>query len=301
MLRTSHAITTVGVMILAGAAARADQTSAECVKDNTLYQSAASNPLSNGSGPGMFCGKSGGGIIHRALMKFDVASVVPAGSTINSVTLRLQCTQSPNGTLRTCTLYKLLADWGEGTSYASGGGGGGDVAAPGDATWFNRFQATATSPAIPWTTPGGDFSPISSASTQVGAYGTPVSWGPSSQMVADVQSWLDNPSTNFGWVLRGVETSSQTARKFGTREEITAAYHPKLSIDYTPPATCNDIDFNNDGLLPDTQDIADFLAVFSGAACPGESCDTIDFNNDGSFPDSGDIDALLRVFSGGAC
>jgi len=67
---------------------------------------------------------------------------------------------------------------------------------------------------------------------------------------------------------------------------------------------CDSIDFNNDGLFPDTQDIDDFLSVFSGGTCstaPIPGCNDIDFNNDGLFPDTLDIDALLSVFSGGPC
>ncbi len=66
---------------------------------------------------------------------------------------------------------------------------------------------------------------------------------------------------------------------------------------------CNDIDFNNDGLFPDTTDIDEFLNVFSGGNCSGSgyTCDPIDFNNDSLFPDTLDIDAFLSVFSGGAC
>ncbi len=67
---------------------------------------------------------------------------------------------------------------------------------------------------------------------------------------------------------------------------------------------CDSIDFNNDGLFPDTADIDDFLSVFSGGPCstaPVPGCSDIDFNNDGLFPDTQDIDSLLSVFSGGPC
>ena len=64
---------------------------------------------------------------------------------------------------------------------------------------------------------------------------------------------------------------------------------------------CDSIDFNSDGLYPDTADIDDFLSVFSGAACSTGACGDIDFNNDGLFPDTLDIDSMLSVFSGGAC
>jgi hypothetical protein len=49
------------------------------------------------------------------------------------------------------------------------------------------------------------------------------------------------------------------------------------------------------------QDVEDFLAVFAGAPCPTGSCNDIDFNNDGLFPDTLDIDSLISVFAGGAC
>ncbi|MFO0830321.1 MAG: GDSL-type esterase/lipase family protein [Phycisphaerales bacterium] len=66
---------------------------------------------------------------------------------------------------------------------------------------------------------------------------------------------------------------------------------------------CDDLDFNNDGLFPDTSDIDAMLGVFSGGACPSADgwCDTTDFNRDGLFPDTQDIDDFLRVFSGGSC
>jgi hypothetical protein len=65
---------------------------------------------------------------------------------------------------------------------------------------------------------------------------------------------------------------------------------------------CDSIDFNNDGLFPDTQDIDDFLSVFGGGACSNDpNCNDIDFNNDGLFPDTLDIDSFLSVFGGGQC
>ncbi|MFO0832898.1 MAG: hypothetical protein U0637_13785 [Phycisphaerales bacterium] len=65
---------------------------------------------------------------------------------------------------------------------------------------------------------------------------------------------------------------------------------------------CDSVDFNQDGLFPDTSDIDDFLSVFSGGACSNDpQCSDVDFNNDGLFPDTLDIDSLLSVFSGGGC
>ena len=75
-----------------------------------------------------------------------------------------------------------------------------------------------------------------------------------------------------------------------------------LNISFTSSGVvCDSIDFNGDGLFPDTADIDDFLSVFSGGPCSTGTCGDIDFNNDGLFPDTTDIDSLLSVFSGGPC
>jgi hypothetical protein len=66
-----------------------------------------------------------------------------------------------------------------------------------------------------------------------------------------------------------------------------------------PPAGCDSIDFNNDGLFPDDTDLVEFLAVLAGSPC--DACNDIDFNNDGLFPDDSDLLAFLRVLAGGDC
>src|ERR1041385_2840224 len=165
-------------------------------KDNTLYEyDPADGDISNGAGFHFFAGENAVSEIRRGVLAFDIAGNVPAGSTITAVSLTLNMSMTPSGTLRTTELHKLLADWGEGTSHAGGGEGGGAPATPNDATWRHRFYDT-----IFWTTQGGDFSVTVSASQSVGLAG-PYTWS-SAQMVGDVQSWLDNPASNFGWLVR---------------------------------------------------------------------------------------------------
>jgi hypothetical protein len=68
--------------------------------------------------------------------------------------------------------------------------------------------------------------------------------------------------------------------------------------------SCDSIDFNNDDVSPDIQDIDDFLSVFGGGPCstdPTPGCNDIDFNNDDVSPDIVDINAFLSVFGGGPC
>jgi hypothetical protein len=67
---------------------------------------------------------------------------------------------------------------------------------------------------------------------------------------------------------------------------------------YVQDYSC-DIDFNNDGIFPDNQDISDFVLQFAGAECA--SCDGLDFNGDGIFPDNADFEAYLTVMAGAPC
>ena len=193
-------------------------------KDNTLYQYVpADGDLSNGAGFHFFAGETAVGLFRRGVLAFDIAGNIPPGSTITSVSLSLNMSMTPTGAV-TVELHKLLADWGEGTSHAPGGEGSGAPATPNDATWRHRFYDT-----IFWTTQGGDFSATVSASQSVGPVGQ-YTWS-STQMVADVQSWLNNPASNFGWLVLGDETAIATAKRFDTRE---SASPPVLTVEYIP-------------------------------------------------------------------
>jgi hypothetical protein len=53
-------------------------------------------------------------------------------------------------------------------------------------------------------------------------------------LVADVQVWLTNPASNFGWMMRSAaENVQQSARRFANRE--SAADKPTLTVGYTLP------------------------------------------------------------------
>ena len=193
-------------------------------KDNTLYEyDPAEGDHSNGAGFHFFAGENAMSEIRRGVLAFDVAGAIPAGSTITAVSLSMNMSMSPAGAL-TVELHKLLADWGEGTSHAPMGEGDGAPATPNDATWRHRFYDN-----VFWTTQGGDFSATVSASQSVGGTGH-YTWS-SAQMVADVQSWLDNPASNFGWLVLGDETAIATAKRFDTRE---SASPPILTIEFIP-------------------------------------------------------------------
>lgn len=208
------------------APALGDQAQLTPLKDNTLYED-PNGALSNGLGSAMFAGKNSMALARRAVLAFDVASVVPAGATIDAVTLTLTENGS-NAADQTIALHRLLADWGEGSSVAGGNQGGGGPAMAGDATWLHRFFNTDL-----WAGAGGDFDPAVSTQTTVGPAGV-YTWPSTAPFVSDVQHALDNPSGHFGWVLLGNEQASNTAKRFATRNEANAGLRPVLTIDYTP-------------------------------------------------------------------
>lgn len=240
-------------------------------KDNTLFQS-TSGTLSEGAGTGIFCGVTSQGKKRRALTAFDVAGNLPAGATVLSASLVLTMEQTSNGPLD-IDLRRVSADWGEGTSVASGGSGGGGAggpATPGSVTWIHRFY-----PSIMWTTAGGDFSATVSATVSVWQYG-PYAWS-GAQVTADVQDMLDNPATNFGWVLKSPEAISGWAKKFASRETLDPTAVPRLEITYLAPPSasvtnlgfgCNGIQFSATG-LPTVGNAAFALAVTGGAPGAG--------------------------------
>ena len=65
------------------------------------------------------------------------------------------------------------------------------------------------------------------------------------------------------------------------------------------PIVCDDIDFNNDEVFPDDQDVVDFFNVLAGADCP--ACNDIDFNNNDVFPEDQDVIDFFNVLAGGQC
>lgn len=197
-------------------------------RDNTLYEDAGGQQ-SNGAGEFLFTGITNQPGLRRALIHFEVAGAsIPAGSTIDSVTLTLNMSRTNTGAT-TVGLHSLTADWGEGTSVALGAQGVGIVPTTGDATWLDRFFDTAQ-----WTTPGGDFASTASASTVVENLGL-YTWGSTAAMMADVVGWLADPATNFGWAVIGDETNPGTAKRFDARETSTAQDRPTLTIYFTRP------------------------------------------------------------------
>ncbi len=228
MLRESIIGCVVGVF---AAGAMGDVVTLNPVKDATIIQENSS--IANGKGLGLFAGNIGAGVgyARRGLVQFDITGI-PAGSTINSVSVVLTLTRVHAGAASTdIGLFRILTGWNEGPSHAGNANGAGSFAEIGDVTWAHTYFNDQF-----WTTPGGDITGSASATRSIGSALTAYTWASTPALVADVQSWVNTPAANAGWMLKGNETAATTTRRFGSREVGTASQRPKLIIDYTVPA-----------------------------------------------------------------
>lgn len=203
----------------------ATTVSLPCTADTGIFEQFPNNNL--GAMTIMPIGRSGQGTIGRGLFKFDT-SEIPAGSRVVSAALELSVVLRGFAS-DSHSIHRLLRDWGEGDK--AGGpfaGTVGALAEDGEATWQARFVGSAL-----WDAAGGgagtDYVADASASQTI--------LGPerysfsSAGLVADVQAWIDNPGTNYGWLLKiDDEAALGTARRFATREDSANA--PVLRVEY---------------------------------------------------------------------
>ncbi len=230
-------------------------------KDNTLFESSTGS-LSSGSGAHIYTGKTGSldGIKNkRGLLWFDISSNIPAGATIISASLQLNMSKSPNVINRTIELRRVFQDWGEGSSIATGGNGA--PAAIGDATWLHTFFNTNF-----WAMAGGDFSTTVSSSASVGGIRS-YTWGPTAQLISDVQAWLDNPANNYGWLLLGDESTTRTVKRFDSRENLIPCNRPILTVEYVSDPMCVSPADLDDNCAVNLFDFAIFGGMWSANDC----------------------------------
>lgn len=189
------------------------------VADATLYESPTGG-LANSAGTRIFAGRTnqGSNNLRRTLIEFDLSSI-PTDAVINSVSLAFQRVQGGGGD-NGFDLHRVTTLWGEGPTAAGGGQGGGATATAADPTW------TSTGLGTTWTNVGGDFVGTASA-TATGSSTLTLS---GAGLVADVTSFLDDESQNFGWILIGDETAAGSAAAFNSRE---AGTQPVLTVDFT--------------------------------------------------------------------
>ncbi len=120
-------------------------------------------------------------------------------------------------------------------------------------------------------------------------YGDPLTMAPATQVTLDGRGNGEGGTAGFsdtGWL----------ALRIGDNIGNQIVFRAKLN---PPVAGCDDIDFNNNGVFPEDQDVVDFFNVLAGGEC--SACNDIDFNNNGVFPEDQDIVDYLNVLAGGDC
>lgn len=230
MIIRYSAILLITGAILAGDAVAQQEVTLTPIKDNSIYEE---SDVSNGAGAYLFAGRTGtnfGPYNRRALLAFDVAGDLADDIQVDSVRMTLYVSKIPvfASPPDQFTLHRLTSDWGEEASDAGEPGGAGTDAESGDATWNYAFFDTDE-----WENQGGDFASSESAVFNVGASQGTYTVSSTDALVADVQSWHDDPDSNFGWIIIGDESQMHTARRFHSRENSTSDRVPQLTIYYT--------------------------------------------------------------------
>ncbi len=218
------------------------------VADTTLIEIA---PISNMGGSTFVNAGTAGqnGARNRGLYKFNFSSIPPY-SKIKSAAVTLEVVQEPSagGVSSLFDLHRLLKSWGEGDKVTAlhDGGGLGLLATTNEATWNSRFAFTTNL----WSSPGAsnDYATAVSSSTPVYGVADFPHFNSTPQMIADVQDWVNDPASNFGWLLKSEsEATAKTARGFGSREFAGADVNspPYVAVEFVPPPTIFGLQITN--------------------------------------------------------
>jgi hypothetical protein len=207
-------------------------------------------------------------------MRFDLQGQIPIGAVINSASLRVMEVDEPsNPADAVFDLHRLLKSWSET-----------------EVTWNSASSGSL------WQFPGASGSSDSAAGPSSSIFvsgpkaSTPVPYTFSSNpgLVGDVQAWVADPASNFGWLLQSEdEVTYFTARRFGSREDPVNT--PVLTIDYSIPSL---------SILVQPQSQTNFVGstvnfsveaggaapfsyqwLFNGTAIPGQTNSTLTVTN----------------------
>jgi hypothetical protein len=214
-------------VILLAASAVADSVSLHPVTDTTLFETTPTNNL--GKVSSLAAGTTARLKRSRALIRFNLAGVIPSNAVLTDATLTLSVVRAPasgGGVDSVFGLHRVLRTWIEGKRSAEANG---SPASAGEPTWLANAH-----PSTSWSQPGaaapGDYVLEPAAQTLVSGLGS----YEFAELTSDVQFWRTNPSMNFGWILIGQdEVTLATARRFGAREDTNSP--PELRIEFHVP------------------------------------------------------------------
>ena len=150
---------------------------------------------------------------EHSLLQFEMSSI-PSGANILSARLELYhyvTTSTPVDP--GVEVHRLTRSWVEGTHGGTGSADG--------ATWDTWDGASN------WTSSGGDYAPVPVDSSAISATtGDWESW----EIGELVKGWIDGSHPNHGIILKGTGVIDVS---FASKEDVNAALHPRLSIEYS--------------------------------------------------------------------
>jgi hypothetical protein len=182
--------------------------------------------------------KAAAGDIRRSLIKFDL-STIPAGAAIVSATLTLTLKVAGGdyaSNNRAARVYRTKRAWVEGTRYDA------VDSPPTGATW-NRYDLTNN-----WSTAGG-FHADDCEQVSIGSHTmlTTDAAGSTHDFVLAGATKADLDLGN-GWMLK-MDTEVDDLYEFYSSDHATAAWRPKLVIDWLPAAAGLLLQLQNHGVL----------------------------------------------------
>ncbi len=141
---------------------------------------------------------------RRALLKFDL-SAIPANAVIVGARLDLWISAEGQG----WTWHRVLVPWDESSTYNTLTGG----------ITNDGVEAVAAESARN----GVNLDTIVNISVR------------DNLLVSDVQAMVSSPSTNYGWLGLNTDTATGDGVQFDSRQSVTAARRPKLTVRYYLP------------------------------------------------------------------
>lgn len=149
--------------------------------------------------------------IYRSVLRYDVQSAIPSGSTVQGAHLQLHLNATNNSTQTPIGAYRLTHSWVEGT---------------GGVTW-NKYDGVNA-----WTAAGGDFNSSAEyiCTDPVQAIGSWDGWG-----LSDLtQKWLDGALANNGVLLKATNEATNNVVTFDSTEGPNPANNGYLQVDWQP-------------------------------------------------------------------
>ncbi|MBW2974170.1 DNRLRE domain-containing protein, partial [Candidatus Woesearchaeota archaeon] len=180
------------------------------------------NTENNGARLGLRVGKAGTATRRlRTLIEFNLSSI-PGDAVITNAVLSLYYSEDIDASgNRIHGVHRVLESWEEG----SGLGDTNDANINGT-TWDERWYSQN------WASAGGSFNSTATDTQTVGdseSYGW-IEWN----VTSDVQYFLGNPGSNFGWLIKDTDEATLSTRKYyNSTEDPDASSWPKLEVNYT--------------------------------------------------------------------